>query len=98
MRNLAREFDMVAVSVTQGSDSARGKLVLDMGDVDGSNVGIPGAADVMVMIGMNDDYDSQDRRMITLAKNKVGGNHSSWPIGIRRETSRFTDYAEEMKQ
>jgi archaellum biogenesis ATPase FlaH len=97
MRNLAREFDVVAVSVTQGADSSRGKLVLDMGDVDGSNVGIPGAADVMLMIGMNDDYDMQDRRMLTLSKNKVGGNHSHWPVGIRREQSRFIDYAEELK-
>lgn len=97
MRNLAREFDLVSISVTQGADSARGKLVLDMGDVDGSNVGIPGAADVMVMVGMNPDYDSQDRRMITLAKNKVGGDHSYWPVGIRRELSRFVDYAEELK-
>lgn len=95
MRNLAREYDMVAVSVTQGADSSRNKLVLDMGDVDGSNVGIPGAADVMVMVGMNADYDTQDRRMLTLAKNKVGGNHSHWAVGIRRDLSRYTDYAEE---
>lgn len=97
MRNLAREFDMVAVSVTQGADSARNKLTLDMGDVDGSNVGIPGAADVMVMVGMNQDYDQHDRRMITLAKNKVGGDHSSWAVGIRRDLSRYTDYSEEMR-
>lgn len=97
MRNMAREFDLVAVSVTQGADSSRDKLVLDMGDVDGSNVGIPGAADVMVMVGMTPAYDAEDRRMISLAKNKIGGDHSHWPVQIRREQSRYVDYAEEMR-
>lgn len=92
MRNMAREYDLVAVSVTQGADSARNKLVLDMGDVDGSNVGIPGTADVMVMIGMNDDYDRNNRRMIALAKNKIGGVHENWAVAIRREHSLFADY------
>ena len=92
MRNIAREYDLLAVSITQGADSARGKLQLDMGDVDGSNVGIPGTADVMVMIGMTETYDAENRRVITLAKNKIGGIHDHWPIGIRREYSSFVDF------
>lgn len=93
MRNLAREHDLVAVSVTQGADSSRDKLVLDMGDVDGSNVGIPGAADIMLMIGVNEDYNRKDHRVLTLAKNKVGGIHEHWPVGIRREHSAYYDFA-----
>lgn len=95
VRNMAREFDLVAVSITQGADSARGKKVLDMGDVDGSNVGIPGTADVMVMIGMDADYEQANRRMLTLAKNKIGGIHKSWPIGVRPELSAVRDYGTE---
>jgi archaellum biogenesis ATPase FlaH len=91
MRDFAREFSCVAVSVTQGADSSRNKLMLDMGDVDGSNVGIPGTADVMLMIGMNEDYSSKDRRHFCLAKNKVGGNHESWPVLVKPQLSRVVD-------
>jgi replicative DNA helicase len=94
MRNYAREFEMVSVSITQGADSARGKLQLDMGDVDGSNVGIPGTADVMVMLGMNADYEANENRMITLAKNKVSGDHDFWPVSINRDLSRILDVGE----
>ena len=91
IRNIARQHDLVAISITQGADSARDKLVLDMGDVDSSNVGIPGACDVMLMMGSNDEYRRVDARMLTLAKNKVSGRHDSWPITIIPEISRVLD-------
>jgi KaiC/GvpD/RAD55 family RecA-like ATPase len=91
MRNFAREFDLVAISITQGADSARGKLNLDLGDVDGSNVGIPGTADIMLMIGMNADFEANENRQLTLAKNKISGVHTSWPVSIRRDLSRIID-------
>lgn len=91
MRNFAREFDLVAVSVTQGADSARNKIICDMGDVDGSNVGIPGTADVMLMIGTNDEFNKRNARQFTLAKNKIGGQHDSWPVHIVPQLSRVID-------
>lgn len=91
MRNFAREYECVVVSVTQGADSARNRIVLDMGDVDGSNVGIPGTADVMLMIGTNDEFNKRNARQITLAKNKIGGQHDSWPVLIKPQLSRVVD-------
>lgn len=91
MRRLAKRYNLLAVSVTQGADSARDKLFLDMGDVDSSNVGIPGTADMMVMIGMNKEYDNNNWRMITTAKNKIGGVHESWPVCINKPRSRIYD-------
>lgn len=91
VRNLGREFAMVTVSVTQAGDSASGKLILDMGDVDGSNTGIPGACDVMLMSGTNQSYDEQDTRMFKLAKNKPGNNHDNWTVSIDRTHSRVRD-------
>ena len=91
VRNIARAHNLVAISITQGADSARNKLVLDMGDVDSSNVGIPGACDAMVMIGSNDDFRRTDARMLTLAKNKIGGRHESWPVSIIPQISRIVD-------
>lgn len=91
MRNMAREFNLVAVSVTQAADSASNKLILDMGDVDGSNTGIPGACDVMLMAGSTQSYDEQDLRMFKLAKNKASGTHENWTVSIDRIHSRVKD-------
>jgi len=91
IRNIARANNLLAISVTQGADSARNKLVLDMGDVDSSNVGIPGACDVMLMMGSNEDYRRSNARMLTLAKNKVSGLHDAWPISIIPEITRIVD-------
>lgn len=91
MRDFAREYDLLAVSVTQAADSARDKLILGMGDIDGSNIGIPGACDVMIMIGMDETYYGNNERMVTLAKNKLTGDHSHWPVRISKELSRVMD-------
>ena len=91
MRNFAREFDLLSISVTQAGDSASGKLVLDMGDIDGSNTGIPGACDVLLMAGMNESYDQQNIRMLKLAKNKASGRHDEWTVSIDKVHSRIRD-------
>jgi archaellum biogenesis ATPase FlaH len=91
-RNLARRHDVLAVSVTQAAESARDKLVLNSGDIDGSNIGMPGACDVMVLVGMTDDYYLRDLRRVTLAKNKRGGVHDNFTVAIDRWHSRIRDY------
>lgn len=91
VRNIARANDLVAISITQGADSARDRLVLDQGDVDSSNVGIPGACDLMLMMGSNEEYRRMDARMLTLAKNKISGRHDSWAISIAPKISRILD-------
>jgi archaellum biogenesis ATPase FlaH len=90
LRNMARRHRCVMVSMTQVGDSGRNKLVLDDGDIDGSNTGIPGACDVIIMIGSDETYEEQDLRMIKIAKNKRGGNHDNFTVSIKRDTSRVT--------
>lgn len=82
IRNIAKKRKLLAVSVTQAGDSADRKLVLDMGDVDFSNTGIPAAVDLMIGIGMNDDYDAKSQRMLSLCKNKLSGIHSYFPVAV----------------
>jgi hypothetical protein len=65
----------VCVSVTQAGDSASDKSVLDLGDVDYSNTGIPGQADVMIGIGANKNQRDAGEIVISLPKNKVSGRH-----------------------
>lgn len=88
VRNLCRKHKVLGISVTQGAESARDNLVLNTGDIDGSNIGIPGACDVIVMVGVNDDYYKRDLRRLTLCKNKRGGNHDDFTVGVDRYRSR----------
>lgn len=74
-RTWAKRYSCVVVSVTQAGDSASGKAVLDLGDVDYSNTGIPAQADVMIGIGASEAQRNAGEVMISLPKNKVSGCH-----------------------
>lgn len=82
VRNIAKEANVLAISVTQAGDSAEGKAVLDMGDVDFSNTGIPGAADLMIGVGVTPEMEAENVRMFSLPKNKLSGDHSSFPVRV----------------
>jgi len=82
IRSLGKKYNMVTVQVTQAGDSASGRQVLTMSDIDNSKTGFPAALDVMVGIGMNDDDEKRNRRMLTLCKNKVSAVHDSWSVTI----------------
>ena len=82
VRELGIEFGATTLSVTQAGDSASDKLRLDMGDVEWSNTGIPGAADLMIGIGVNEEWALQDKRMLSICKNKVNGRHGAVPVWI----------------
>jgi archaellum biogenesis ATPase FlaH len=89
VRNISKEANVLTISVTQAGDSAKDKLVLDTGDVDYSNVGIPGQADVMVGVGLNAQYDAEGLRVLSLPKNKISGDHSHFPVRIYPQYSRI---------
>lgn len=81
-RNIAKKHNVVVVSVTQAGNSAEHKSVLDMGDVDSSNTGIPAQVDVMVGIGATQDDLDHNRRILSLPKNKRSGCHEYFPVRI----------------
>lgn len=81
MRNIGKRYGVLPVSFTQAGDSATGKVFLSRGDIDYSNVGIPGTADVLIGIGADDDMEIRGDRMLTLVKNKRGGNKE--PIRVK---------------
>jgi KaiC/GvpD/RAD55 family RecA-like ATPase len=81
-RNTAKKYGIPCISVTQAADSASGKKVLDRGDVDGSNVGIPAQIDLMIGLGADGEMEATNMRMISLVKNKLSGRHTPIPIEI----------------
>jgi archaellum biogenesis ATPase FlaH len=89
-RNMAKKYRLICISVTQAGDSASNKEVLDMGDVDFSNTGIPAQADVMIGIGTTAVLEQQGFRMLSLPKNKIGGDHSHFTVRIQPFLSRVS--------
>jgi replicative DNA helicase len=89
IRNIAKRRNLVAISVTQAGDSAEGKSVLGMGDVDSSNTGIPGACDVLLGVGANEQQKAEGVRIFTPIKNKITGDHEPFPTRINPIISKY---------
>lgn len=81
-RNTAKRFGIPVISVAQAADSASGRTVLGRGDVDSSNVGIPGQCDLMIGIGANEEMEHQCIRILSFPKNKLSGRHEPLTITI----------------
>ncbi len=80
IREIGIEFECVTVSVTQAGESAEQKLVLSMTDVEWSNTGIPGAADLLMGIGVNEQVLHSGKRILSICKNKANSRHGSFPV------------------
>ncbi len=91
-RNWAKKYSCVVVSVTQAGDSAAGKAVLDLGDVDFSNTGIPAQADVMIALGANDEHHRNGERVISLPKNKISGRHDYFAVQVQPHLSKVESF------
>jgi replicative DNA helicase len=91
-RNLAKRCGVLVVSITQAGDSASGRRILTRGDVDGSNVGIPGQCDVMVGIGATEEEEEKGFRTISLPKNKLGGRHDPFTCSVDTQHSKVIDH------
>jgi len=82
VRELGIAYNAATMSVTQAGESAHHKLCLQQNDIEWSNTGIPGAADLLVGIGVDPEYDAQNKRMLSLPKNKVNGRHGAFPVWV----------------
>lgn len=89
-RSLAKKWNVLTISITQAGDSAEGKAVLDMGDVDYSNTGIPAQADVMIGVGVTPTLEAEGLRTFSLPKNKISGIHEAFPVRVIPQLSRVT--------
>lgn len=89
VREMGKKYNLITVGTTQAGDSASGKLVLDMSDIADSKTGIPGAADVLIMIGADEQLKNAQQRMLNLPKNKVTARHEFWQVGIDQFRSKY---------
>lgn len=91
IRSIGGEFGCITIMITQVGESGDGKLILDMTDIDSSKTGLQGACDVMLMIGVNNEWETNHSRMMSLPKNKVGESGQAWPVKINEKLSRYYD-------
>lgn len=87
-RRLCKKYPIVLISFTQAGDSGSNKLVLDMGDTYMSNTAFPGDVDVFIGLGTSQAYTESNRRMINLAKNKISGVHTNFPVMVDASISK----------
>jgi len=88
IRAIGKKYKLVTIAVTQAGDSARGKPVLNDGDIDSSNTGIPGAADVLIGVGVTEHLEAAGQRMLSICKNKPTGRHGFFPVQLHAALSR----------
>ena len=91
VREIGIEHSCVTISVTQAGESAESRLILKMTDVEWSNTGIPGAADLMIGIGVPHGHETQ--RMLSIPKNKANGKHGNFPVWINPQQTSVTSKA-----
>ncbi len=82
IRAIGKRYGLVPISLTQAGDSARDKAILDDGDIDSSNTGIPGAACVLLGVGATQEMRREGTLMFTLCKNKIGGTHNHFTVRL----------------
>jgi len=87
LRSLAKKYMFVSVILHQASDDAYGKLVLEKNHMYYTNVGVQGQMDVMIGVGMDQNFENQSKRMFTLTKNKITGIHEPFPVVINEQLS-----------
>lgn len=88
VRTLAKQANVLAISVTQAGDSGDNKAVLEMGDVDFSNTGIPAQADLMIGVGVTPELEAEGIRVFSMPKNKISGDHGNFPVRVIPQLSR----------
>lgn len=88
-RDIAKEFNLVSVIVTQAGESAQNKLVLEMGDVYMSNTGFQGTLDLLIGAGQNDDFKRNSRVFLSFPKNKLSAPIEPFVVNINYLTNKI---------
>lgn len=85
-RAIAKEHNVLVVSVTQAGDSASGKVFLDMNDIDSSKTGLPASADLIIGLGSDAAMKLNGLLGVSLSKNKMSGLHDRWTVQCNFQT------------
>jgi RecA/RadA recombinase len=85
LRAHAHEARYAAAAITQGGQSAEGKAVLDLGDIDGAKTGLQGATDWILGLGVNSELRSKSQRVISICRNKISGQIKAFVVQVEEQ-------------
>lgn len=94
VRRILSTYGLVGVSVTQanaGQAGSKPKVWLGLEDVDSSKTGLPGAIDLAIGIGADQDMLNRGQRAISLPKNKLSdalNNHEGFIVDFNVQLSK----------
>jgi hypothetical protein len=93
MRQLIKKRNILGISIVQSMNNNEhiNKLIGDMGDIADSKVGVPGQADLIILLGTNEEYRNRNMAMLTIAKNKLSGWHGYFPVQLIPQLSKVED-------
>jgi archaellum biogenesis ATPase FlaH len=93
MRQLIKRRNILGISIVQSMNNNEhvNKLIGNMGDVADSKVGVPGQADLIILLGTNEEYRNRNMCMLTIAKNKLSGWHGYFPVQFIPQLSKVED-------
>jgi hypothetical protein len=70
MREIAKEYNILSLSITRAGGSAMGKLVLDYDDIQWSTVGVAATLDLAIGMGQNQEMKERNQVMLSFPKCK----------------------------
>lgn len=88
LRSVGKNNNIITVGLAQANirkdkfGNTNPKLILDKGDVYGSNVAVPGDLDLMIGLGINEEFQQKDYRYVNICKNKVSGRNIGFPVRV----------------
>jgi len=89
-RALAKRQGCFVIGVAQAGESAIGRSILRLEDLEWSNTGVQATLDLMMGLSMPNDGLAQERqRTLSLPKNKLGGNHNTLLLPFDAPRSRM---------
>lgn len=89
-RALAKRQGCAVIGVAQAGESAIGRSILRLEDLEWSNTGVQATLDLMMGLSMpNDPLGADTQRTLALPKNKLGANHNTLMLQFDAARSRM---------
>lgn len=92
LREVAKEYDIPVIGVTQASESAEGKKWLTTKDLAGSKTSKPAEADLLIGIGKSNDEGYESIRYLNILKNKGTGDERRIECRFKKEIGRYENF------
>jgi replicative DNA helicase len=91
LRKFSHEYSLIGIGVSQAGESAEGKALLRLTDLDSSKTGAQGACDLMVGIGVTPELRAEGRRWVCVCRNKISGVIEDFMISVDEQRTKIIE-------